>query len=271
MPTYLLARAAFSPSPSITQCCIRNHTRSKTPTPSCIINTSCPPYKTNTFIFQAARLLGPPARFEASKLSVVFEGEDHLHQHHHPHHNYTSSSKEEALVNVLPAPRIYTLSHCDFTANLTLTISNLINLNQLQGWYNKDDVVAEWKQVKGHMSLHVYCHLTGPTLFLDLASEFRYHIFSKELPLVLQAILHGDSALFRVHPELVDAIVWVYFHSSSAKCNRIECWGPLKDAAQRQQGDGIHPVLIGSENSLRVGKWGSGKSFLQALFTFLLL
>lgn len=30
----------------------------------------------------------------------------------------------------------------------------------------------------------------------------------------------------------MEAVVWVYFHSSSAKYNCIECWGPLKDAAQ---------------------------------------
>ena len=49
---------------------------------------------------------------------------------------------------------------------------------------------------------------------------------------VLQAVLYGDSALFKKHPELMEAVVWVYFHSSSAKYNCIECWGPLKDAAQ---------------------------------------
>ena len=59
-----------------------------------------------------------------------------------------------------------------------------IHVMQLKGWYNKDDVVAEWKEVKGEKCLHVHCYLSGPSLFLDLAAEFRYHIFSKELPLV---------------------------------------------------------------------------------------
>lgn len=49
---------------------------------------------------------------------------------------------------------------------------------------------------------------------------------------VLKAVLHGDSALFRDHPELLDALVRVYFHSSSQKYNRTECWGPLKKAAE---------------------------------------
>lgn len=153
-------------------------------------------------------------------------------------------------------PRTYTLSHCDFTANLTLTISNIIHLDQviyllsyffevkfcpevdatnaikfcfvfsqnlwiilrdlrgvnnlhhvrlrslckeyrvifaliynmfqwqLKGWYNKDDVVAQLTEVKGNMCLDVHCYVSGPNPLLDLAAEFRYHIFSKELPLV---------------------------------------------------------------------------------------
>lgn len=38
--------------------------------------------------------------------------------------------------------------------------------------------------------------------------------------------------MFRENPELMDAYVWVYFHSSTPKYNRIECWGPLNDAAK---------------------------------------
>ena len=49
---------------------------------------------------------------------------------------------------------------------------------------------------------------------------------------VLKAVLHGDSVLFREHPELLDALVRVYFHSSSRKYNGTECWGPLKNAAE---------------------------------------
>uniref|UniRef100_A0A803L742 Staygreen protein domain-containing protein n=1 Tax=Chenopodium quinoa TaxID=63459 RepID=A0A803L742_CHEQI len=185
------------------------------------------PYK-NALISEAVRILGPQARFEASKLTVDFMGQE-----------------VDEYTKVVP--RVYILSHCDFTANLTLTISNIINVDQLgvikvvpefdiptlQGWYSKDDVVAEWKDIKGKMHLVVHCYVSGPNnLFRDLVAELRYHIFSKDLPLVLQAVLYGDSALFKAHPELMEAVVWVYFHSSSAKYNCIECWGPLKDAAQ---------------------------------------
>lgn len=205
----------------------------------------------NTLVSEAVRLLGPPARFEASKLQVVFMGEE-------LNNNYSGF-----------LPRTYILSHCDFTANLTLTISNVINLDQLKGWYNKDDVVAEWKKVKDEMCLHVHCYVSGPNYLLDLAAEFRYHIFSKELPLVLKAVLHGDSVLFREHPELLDALVRVYFHSSSRKYNGTECWGPLKNAAEGRQGDQIQGLISASEDALRE-KWGKPRSIFQALFAFLL-
>lgn len=172
----------------------------------------------NTLVFQAVRLLGPPARFDASKLKVEFKGKE--------------TNKYSRIV-----PRTYALSHCDFTANLTLTISNIIHLDQLKGWYNKDDVVAQLTEVKGNMCLDVHCYVSGPNPLLDLAAEFRYHIFSKELPLVLKAVLHGDSAFFSEHQELMNALVRVYFHSSSKKYNRVESWGPLKDAAQEIGGD----------------------------------
>ena len=58
---------------------------------------------------------------------------------------------------------------------------------QLQGWANKlyrDEVVAEWKKVKGKMSLHVHCHISGGHILLDIFAKFRYYIFCKELPIV---------------------------------------------------------------------------------------
>lgn len=171
-------------------------------------------------------------------------------------------------------PRSYILSHCDFTANLTLTISNVIDVEQLRGWYFKDDVVAEWKKVKDVMFLNVHCFVSGPNLLLDLAAEFRYNIFVKELPLVLKAVLHGDSILFRDHPQLLDSLVRVYFHSSLPKYNRMECWGPLKDAAEEslRHRDRAKRFFLTAdkENSHPPEKWQKLKSKLQAMFAFLL-
>ncbi|KAL8134355.1 magnesium dechelatase SGRL, chloroplastic-like isoform X1 [Apium graveolens] len=206
----------------------------------------------NPLVFQAVRLLGPPARFEASKLKVEFKGEEK--------NRYTRI-----------VPRTYTLSHCDFTADLTLTISRLIHLDQLKGWYNKDDVVAQWTEVNGDVCLDVHCYVSGPNPLLVLVAELRYHIFSKELPLVLKAVLHGDSAFFSEHQELMNASVRVYFHSSSKKYNRIESWGPLKDAAQERPEDNKKQGLLATEEvSHHHENCRSPKSLFQALVAFLL-
>ncbi|KAM7269126.1 hypothetical protein ACFE04_024623 [Oxalis oulophora] len=201
----------------------------------------------NTFVYEAVRLLGPPATFQPSKLKVV-------------------TVREDANSYSWITPRTYILSHCDFTADLTLTVSSVIDIDQLKGWYSKDDVVAEWKKVKDDLCLHIHCFVSGPNLLLDLAAEFRYHIFSKEMPLVLQAVLNGDSTLFEQHPELMDAIVRVYFHSSSQKYNRMECWGSLKDAATGRQVGQIN--VLDAEKDHRPEK-RSVKSLFQALLAFI--
>ncbi|GKU95384.1 hypothetical protein SLEP1_g8746 [Rubroshorea leprosula] len=169
--------------------------------------------KKNQALVPVARLFGPSI-FEASKLKVLFLGVD---EKKHPGY----------------LPRTYTLTHSDVTSKLTLAISQTINNSQLQGWYNKlyrDEVVAEWKKVKENMSLHVHCHISGGHFLLDWCARLRYFIFCKELPVVLKAFVHGDGNLFKNYPELQEALVWVYFHSNIPEFNRVECWGPLKDA-----------------------------------------
>ncbi|CAK9173101.1 unnamed protein product [Ilex paraguariensis] len=170
--------------------------------------------KKNQSIVPAARLFGP-AIFEAAKLKVLFLGVD---EKKHPG----------------KLPRTYTLTHSDITSKLTLAISQSINNSQFQGWYNRlqrDEVVAEWKKVKGKMSLHVHCHISGGHFLLDLCARLRYFIFSKELPVVLKAFVHGDENLFSNYPELEEALVWVYFHSNIPEFNKVECWGSLTEAA----------------------------------------
>ncbi|XP_020573411.1 protein STAY-GREEN LIKE, chloroplastic-like isoform X2 [Phalaenopsis equestris] len=201
----------------------------------------------------AVRLFGPPTRFEASKLKVVFVGDD---------------MEKQALSS---AARAYTLTHCDFTANLTLEISNNINHSKVREWQMalwKDDVVVEWKIIKDEFSLHVHCFVSGANILQELAADIRYHIFSKELPLVLQAVVHGDSALFVHQPELMDSMVWVHFHSKSKKYNRTECWGPLKDAIQRTLVDGSDDIRKKICNS--IVKWTCPEVFFHAFVTILL-
>ncbi|TMW92837.1 hypothetical protein EJD97_012504 [Solanum chilense] len=170
--------------------------------------------KKSQSIAPVARLFGPSI-FEASKLKVLFLGVD---EKKHP----------------AKLPRTYTLTHSDITCKLTLAVSQTINNSQLEGWYNRlqrDEVVAEWKKVKGKMSLHVYCHISGDHFLLDFVARLRYYIFCKELPVVLKAFVHGDGNLLKNYPELEEALVWVHFHSNIQEFNKVDCWGPLKEAS----------------------------------------
>lgn len=203
------------------------------------------------YVVPTARLFGP-AIFEASKLKVLFLGVDEeSSKHEHPAPAPTAG-KPPLL------PRTYTLTHSDVTASLTLAVSHTINRAQLQGWYNRlqrDEVVAEWKKVRGRMSLHVHCHISGGHFLLDLIAGLRYYIFRKELPVVLKAFVHGDGDLFSRHPELEDATVWVYFHSNLTRFNRVECWGPLRDAAAPAEEDSAAPAAASKEGQVPVGEW----------------
>ncbi|KAE8732239.1 Protein STAY-GREEN [Hibiscus syriacus] len=198
-----------------------------------------PKNKDQAFV-PVARLFGP-AIFEASKLKVLFLGVD---EKKHPG----------------KLPRAYTLTHSDLTSKLTLAISQTINNSQLQGWANKiyrDEVVAQWKKVKGKMSLHVHCHISGGHFLLELCARLRYFIFSKELPVVLKAFVHGDGNLLRNYPELQESLVWVYFHSNVPEFNRVECWGPLVEAAAPSSGgkDGCDGRRQGGKQEIFESNW----------------
>jgi len=209
----------------------------------------------------AAKLLGPPTTFNAAKLKVEFAGEELLR------------GKKQAF------PRAYTLTHCDLTANLTLAVTGPMTSEQLRSWQStlqRDDVVAEWKEAAagaGEMTLHVHCFVSGANLLQELAAGFRYYVFSKELPLVLKAVVHGDAALFSERPELMEAKVWVHFHSSSRKYNRIECWGPLREATKRNLHllDGrLDELQSAITRSRRRRKWASPETIFNALVALLL-
>eukprot|EP00246_Nothoceros_aenigmaticus_P004068 TRINITY_DN1538_c0_g1_i1.p1 TRINITY_DN1538_c0_g1~~TRINITY_DN1538_c0_g1_i1.p1 ORF type:complete len:327 (+),score=20.02 TRINITY_DN1538_c0_g1_i1:139-1119(+) len=185
-----------------------------------------------------ARLFGPTI-FEASKLRVLFLG---LDRQQHPERT----------------PRTYTLTHSDITAKLTLAISRETNKAQFMGWYSKlqrDEVVAEWKKVKGHMAFHVHCHISGSYFLHTIIAKLRYYIFRKELPVVLAAFLHGDRDLFDKYPDLKNALVWVYFHSTLREYNQLECWGPLFEAVKRVKKSAVETIHQAFEDIATEKTW----------------
>jgi len=143
---------------------------------------------------------------------------------------------EKLHVNWLPGvtseipiiPRRYTLTHSDFTGDLSLSIGLNYNRGQISGWYTRfmrDEVLAEWKEDEMGMSLHVYCHVSGGLIFGR--ASWRESIFRSEMPLVLEAIRHGDRKFFDAHPRLDNSPIFVHFQSTRGNHTKIEAWGTL--------------------------------------------
>jgi len=126
------------------------------------------------------------------------------------------------------ASRRYTLTHSDTTGELFLTVGLEFDRAQISGLYTRfmrDEVLAEWRDEAGEPALHVYCHVSGGLVFGT--AGFRYAIFRRELPLVLEAFRFGDRRLLEVRPELDQAPVLVHFQSKRRRYRRTEQWGTL--------------------------------------------
>ncbi|HSJ56529.1 MAG TPA: staygreen family protein [Anaerolineae bacterium] len=128
------------------------------------------------------------------------------------------------------SPRRYTLTHSDRTGDLYLTIAAEYNGDQVSGLYTlfmRDEVLAEWLDDAGGLALHVYCHVSGG-LALGPAG-WRFAIFQRELPLVLEAFRHGDRLLYEAHPELDAAPIRVHFAARQRRYRGLQRWGTPGD------------------------------------------
>ena len=128
------------------------------------------------------------------------------------------------------APRCYTLTHSDRTGDLYLTIGADYDRKRISGWYTRllrDEVLGDWTPGKNSPALHVHCHVSGG--LVAGPARWRYRIFRRELPLVLEALRFGDGALYCAHPHLEQAPVWVHFHAVQQRFDRRESWGVTSD------------------------------------------
>jgi hypothetical protein len=128
------------------------------------------------------------------------------------------------------APRRYTLTHSDTSGELFLTVGANYDIQQISGLYTRlmrDEVLAEWRDDEERPALHVFCHVSGGLAFGT--ASWRYAIFRRELPLVLEAFRYGDRGLFEACPELDGAPILVHFRSSRPRYHRLERWGTPAD------------------------------------------
>jgi hypothetical protein len=123
------------------------------------------------------------------------------------------------------ALRCYTLTHSDATGDLFLTVGLDYDRAQISGLYTRlmrDEVLAEWRDEGSGPVLHVYCHVSGGLVFGT--AGFRYAIFQRELPLVLEAFRFGDRQLFQANPTLDESPILVHFQSKKSRYRRTERW-----------------------------------------------
>ncbi len=130
----------------------------------------------------------------------------------------------------LRLPRCYTLTHSDVTGDLFLSIGSQYDTRKISKFYTRlmrDEVLAEITNEEDALVFKIYCHVSGGIVFGR--AKWRYNIFQSQLPLVLEAIRHGDDILFKQNPELDQTPVLIHFKSTDSRFNKVERWGVMAD------------------------------------------
>jgi len=122
-------------------------------------------------------------------------------------------------------PRKYTLTHSDVTGELFLTIAEKYDYDKITDM--RDEVLAEWIMVNSEYALMVNVMVDKEKN--PIMSAVRNSIFTKELPLALQAIRYGDREFFKENSSLDKAPIYVKFSSVYPMFNRLELWGTPSD------------------------------------------
>jgi len=128
----------------------------------------------------------------------------------------------------LDLPRRYTLTHSDRTGDLFLTVGIDYSREQVSGWYTRlmrDEALAELIWDGKEFVLHVYVHVSGGLVFGT--ARMRDSILHSHIPLVIEAIAHGDRLALNSRPVLKKTQIKVHFSSLQPRFNRVEDWGSL--------------------------------------------
>lgn len=126
-------------------------------------------------------------------------------------------------------PRKYTLTHSDESGELFLTIAATYDYGKITDM--RDEVLAEWTRVNNEYALMVNVMVDKEKN--PVMSAVRNSIFTKELPLALQALRYGDREFFSRNSYLDKAPIYVKFNSVYPLFNRLELWGTPSDYKRR--------------------------------------
>ncbi|MGG5463273.1 staygreen family protein [Clostridium sp. B9] len=122
--------------------------------------------------------------------------------------------------------RKYTLTHCDETGELFLTVALTYAYDKINSM-KRDEVFGEWKRVDKRFIFKIYVYVDGNGGKADAAKRER--IFRKELPLALSAIKYGDRKFLEDNKNLLDSPIIVRFISAYDEFNKIENYGTFRN------------------------------------------
>jgi hypothetical protein len=109
-------------------------------------------------------------------------------------------------------PRRYTLTHSDRTGDVFLSVGKDYSYKQISGLlarFMRDEVLSEWKGDYIRPSLHVCVHVSGGLAFGP--AGWREKLIRSEMSFALEALRHGDRALYEANPHLDNAPISVHF------------------------------------------------------------
>jgi len=119
--------------------------------------------------------------------------------------------------------RKYTFTHSDVTGELFLTIGYCYDFDAIN-MKLRDEVFAEWKHTMGQYTLTGKVFVSNGE-FNEKYSMIRFHIFQKELPLALTAMVYGDRNFYMNHPWLLDSPIYVQFESAFPQFHQLIYYG----------------------------------------------
>jgi hypothetical protein len=103
------------------------------------------------------------------------------------------------------------LTHSDKTGQLFLIIGlsyDELAINQQM----RNEVLAYWSRTCGEYELRGRVYVSQGE-FDENLSMIRYHIFKRELPLALAAIINRDNKFYTYYPWLLDVPIYIEFIS----------------------------------------------------------
>lgn len=139
---------------------------------------------------------------------------------------YTSLKRQSQVITEFRSPatpltplnrRKYMMTHSDTTGDLFVTIGTVYAEDKVGEL--RDEVRLAWMPLEDTYILYGEVLIDGPGI--SGASQVRYDIFKREMPLALRAIRYADRQFFEADSERDQVPIFIRFKSSLPQYNQI--------------------------------------------------